>query len=250
MSKFKFKSIKSYSKVLRSVKRDLWGSIILTNNNKFKRIYSKLYSKRRRIISRIFRFNYIKNFLIISKGRLINTKFFGAYLVKKARKKRVKRYKKILNKKFHNFDVAFNAEAKVTDEVTTLTGKVLLISPPTLQQQQQRKILVTKLVSKSKQLKVAKLIRRVTKKQVAEILTRLKRSFYFKKLQNRKKKLSKKRKKSVANLKSTAAEYVTEQQQMIYMVEMLKLKKKNFRLHIKVTKQKIINKLKKKKFSC
>ncbi len=248
MSKFKFKTIKSYAKVLRVVKRDLWGNIILTNNNKFKRIFAKLYNKRRKLVNKVFKSNYIKNFLIISGGKLVNKRFFGSYLSKKSRKKRVRKYKKILNNRLYAFDQYFNKTVKLTEKAKNLKSKINLFKLPTLAANQKKyDKLITKLDEVKTNIKQEKIAVKILKKRVAAVLKRLKRSYYFKRLQNRKKKDKKRKKKLALNLEASKNEYVTEQQKMIYLVEMLKLKKKNFRLHIKVKKRTIINRLKKKK---
>ena len=72
MSKYKFHLINSNTKIIKRVKNDLWGFVLLTKKNKYKNLYSRLYDKRRK------RFHYF-----LKKYERCHTTVFFSYNTKK-----------------------------------------------------------------------------------------------------------------------------------------------------------------------
>ena len=158
----RFKTIKSNRLVIRDVKCDLWGHIILTDNPKFKRLYSKLYNNRQTFIPKTAKFNYFKNLLILKNGRIMNKRLFGAYLFKKSRLKQLHSFR-LLHKKYLKFKKLKNKQLSIiykklilakfqTIKRFFLTKYKKLKIRDFLKRKEERKVLKTKLFYQSPEM--------------------------------------------------------------------------------------------------
>jgi len=74
MSMYKFHLINSNTKIINRLKFDLWGTILLTKKNKYRRKFNKLYDKKRKRFKYfpIRRFLFYRKFLKIKNNKLQN----------------------------------------------------------------------------------------------------------------------------------------------------------------------------------
>ena len=90
MSVYKFHLINSNTKIINRLKFDLWGTILLTKKNKYRRKFNKLYDKKKKRFKyfQIKRYLKFKRFLKVKNNKLFfkNKKFKKKYFFYKKKK--------------------------------------------------------------------------------------------------------------------------------------------------------------------
>ena len=101
MSEYKFHKINSNAQIIRRLKFDLWGNILLTKKNKYSRIFSQLYKiKRKRFYYKNKSF-LLKKMLVLKNNKLLYSNKYNYFYFKKLmylifKKNKNKNYKNLI----------------------------------------------------------------------------------------------------------------------------------------------------------
>jgi len=95
MSKYKFHTINSNTAIIKRLKFDLWGTILFTKKNKYRRLYSKLYDKK---IRRLRKVRYLRRNItsvLNKKSKKKLKKKFKKFELLEKKKKKLAKYRRI-----------------------------------------------------------------------------------------------------------------------------------------------------------